>query len=280
MDTVKDFFQSIYDNYRDRIKNPLVGSFLLSFFFFNWRYFAILFSSEWPVHCRIEWIDERYTILYNFGCPLLIALFYILGLPYINLVFDKCLNYYSDQKFEKKKRNRKKDLETERDEASLIRDIADAKAGTSEINNLKERNDSLVKELNNAVSQMEEDLKRHNATIQQYQAREKELKEQNKNYVIAELLSNDLNISVSSKEVNTLSEIYNLMTDKGRERYLDAVKMLEMGDYEESLDNLLRYVDLDLVEVDFNNKNKIRTYKVTKLGKLLSTYITNGYNLM
>ncbi|KAF2080739.1 hypothetical protein [Flavobacterium sharifuzzamanii] len=231
---------------------------------------------------RILWIDKNYCKWYHYTVPLLISLFYIIVLPYINLGFERLLSIYSKSKQNRKNINRTAELERQKIDAKLIREISDVKAGTSEIDNLKERNDSLVKELNNAVAQTEEDLKRHNSTIEQYQAREKELKDQNKNYVIAELLNNHVEYYVSVDDVLKINEIYNLMTDKGRAHYLEAVKEFENEnyDYNENLDNLLRYRDLDLVEFVVDDKTGKRFSKLTNLGKLLSTYIEKGYDLM
>ncbi|OHT44442.1 hypothetical protein [Flavobacterium tructae] len=279
METVKDFFQSVYDSYKDRIKNPLIGSFMISFIIFNWRAFAILFISDWPIHTRIKWVEDHYSENKNFVWPFVISIFYVLILPYINLGLDWLLSMYSNKKMLKINYKRNTELVRRKAEAVILREIADAQAGTSEINNLKERNDSLVKELNNTVIQMEEDLKRHNATVEQYQTREKELKEQNRKYVIAELLNNDVEFYVTSEDIQKMNEIYNVMTEKGRTHYLEAITELENENYKGDLNSLLRYRDLDLVEFDSDESGK-KIRKVTNLGKTFFTYLKKGYDLM
>lgn len=56
-------------------------------------------------------------------------------------------------------------------EAHQRRKIADAEAGTSQISDLKERNDALQSELNELSTQNQEDLKRHNFTVEKYKDR-------------------------------------------------------------------------------------------------------------
>ncbi|MFB9109202.1 coiled-coil domain-containing protein [Flavobacterium gyeonganense] len=175
METVKDFFQSVYDSYRDRVKSPFIGSFMISFLIFNWRAFAILFYSEWPIHCRIEWIEEQYCNLKNLLFPIGISFFYVLILPYINLFIEFVLKYYTE-----KKQQKIDDLETARllkrkENAKLLRQIADEKAGTSEINNLQTKIESLQKEINDLVEQDKIETKRWNERISASHEKEKQL---------------------------------------------------------------------------------------------------------
>ena len=174
METLKEIFQSLIDGYKERTKSPLIGSFMISFFFFNWKYFAIIFYSEWAMHCRIEWIEEKYKFQYNFGIPLVISLFYVLILPYLNIFFEICLKKYTDFKTVKSNQLKIDKLKQKVIEAKEQRNIADAKAGTSEINNLNERNKSLAKENESLVKQNSEDIKRHTSILEQYKEREKE----------------------------------------------------------------------------------------------------------
>lgn len=160
METIKEFFQHIYDSSTERIKSPLIGSFIISFIIFNWRVFAILFYSDWPVHCRIEWIEANYCKWSNLLFPIGIALFYIIALPYINLVIDYLLGKYSTKRAEEKKAKRTDELHQERDYAALERQVADAKAGTSEINNLQARIESLQEELKGLTDQNKKDEQR------------------------------------------------------------------------------------------------------------------------
>lgn len=176
METIKDFFQSLIDSYRERIKSPLIGSFALSFIIYNWRPISILFWSNWPIHKRIAWIDKIYCKWESLVWPLVIALFYILILPYINLFFEWILERYSNKKFIKKGLLRLSNLKQQKEEAILKREIADAEAGTSEINNLKQRNDSLLKDIDLLTEQYKTDEARNNSLLEKLKKSEELMK--------------------------------------------------------------------------------------------------------
>jgi|GEM_PF-2572184 len=150
METVKDFFQSIFDNYRERIKSPFIGSFIISYCIFNWRTFAVLFYSDWPIHCRIEFINENYCNTGNILIPLAISFIYILILPYFNLICDSILKKYNAIVIDKKNKYKIDSLIQKKDEAIKLREIADAQAGTSEIVELNVK----IKKLNDEISEL------------------------------------------------------------------------------------------------------------------------------
>ena len=92
---MKDFIKKILETSKDRLKNPLVGSFILSWLVFNWKgVLVVLFSSK-SIEDRISYVaKEDYSILLLLWLPLLMALFYVVILPYLSLVIEK-LNVYA-----------------------------------------------------------------------------------------------------------------------------------------------------------------------------------------
>jgi hypothetical protein len=283
METVKDFFQSIYDSYTERIKSPLIGSFLLSFFFFNWRFFAILFYSDWPMHCRIEWIEEQYYNLSNFLCPLGIALFYILAIPHINLFFEYCLSYYSKEKYEKKKKSRKADLEREKDEASIVREIADAKAGTSKILELQERNEALKRENSALTNQNQEDLERHNKALEQSINRENTYKQQIRQYSVLVGMLEHFDPSTVSMDEITLPNIKEIISiadnfnDDSKKKYELFISTYLTEKRILNIEEVYKYETVGLIAVQLKNKSLIRD--ITPKGYLLYDYLKKGFDL-
>ncbi|MCC9066306.1 septum formation initiator family protein [Flavobacterium piscisymbiosum] len=285
METIKEFFQNIYDSSTERIKSPLVGSFIISFLIFNWRVFAILFYSEWPVHCRIEWIEDNYCKWPNLLIPIGIALFYIVPLPYINLIIDFLLGKYSKKRAEEKKAKRTGDLHQERDYAALERQVADAKAGTSEINNLQARIESLQQEIKDLTELNKLDhqrwlergdlaLEKENELIKLNQQKDKEIialkssitetihKYENKDELDF-VLDPDVNFTIqrtlpklTEDERNTLKTMFG----NGKEH--KAFPMLSVHP-----DNLNRFIDLGIV----NLNNQLVT--LTRLGRFILIYI-------
>ena len=161
METVKEFFKSIFDSYSDRVNNPFIGSLVISYVIYNWEMFAILIFAEWPIHCKIEWIQSRYYKMENFVIPIIVALFYILILPYLNIIFDVILS--TSTKITQKKKDllhTNKLLIQERD-AHQKRKIADAEAGTSATKDLNDRINNLKDEILALNERNKQDIERH-----------------------------------------------------------------------------------------------------------------------
>jgi hypothetical protein len=282
MDSVKEFFQSIVDSYTDRIKSPFIGSFMLSFLIFNWRVFAILLFSEWPIHCRIEWIENKYCIPENFWYPLIIALFYILILPYINLGFEWLLSMYSNKKRLKSNFSRKEDLIRRKGEANLLREIADAKAGTSEITTLNERLESLQIENKNLTTQNQEDLTRHNTASEQSKVRENSYKDQIRIYAVQTSLvfsSSELFNREDATYQNTkdMIKIADSLSDASKSKFEKMVLNYKNTNKVRNIEELANYEKLGLVQV--LEVNKDRSTFITPMGNLLFEYLRLGLDL-
>jgi hypothetical protein len=242
METIKVFFNNIFESYSERIKNPFIGSFILSFIFFNWRPFVFFIFSDWPVHCKIERIEELYFKEKNIWYPVIIALLYITVLPYVNLFFDFILSYYSKANFKRKNSTSLAELTQKTEEAKKEREIADAKAGTSEINNLQVKIHLLQQEINDLNDQYKADSQRWSERSSLAINKESDLNK-----------SIDNLINENSRLKNTIDEI------------LDNKKQKDEKDYE-------RLQDPDVVELAF-----ITLKKTTVLErKALITLFGNG----
>ncbi|NVJ71804.1 MAG: hypothetical protein HWD80_00790 [Flavobacteriaceae bacterium] len=86
---VKDLFNALIDTSKERIRNPFVGTFLLSWLFFNWKAFVTLFFSSLELEQRISIIESSYySLKYTLWIPLILATFYVGILPYIMAFID------------------------------------------------------------------------------------------------------------------------------------------------------------------------------------------------
>lgn len=283
METVKDFFQSILNNSKERIESPFIGSFILSFIFFNWEMFAILFFSDWPVHCKIEWIRERYYQTSNFLIPLGFALFYILILPYLNIFFDFFLSTATRIESKKATLIHENKLLIEEREAHQRRKIADAEAGTSQIIDLKERNDALQSELNELSTQNQEDLKRHNLTAEKYKDRIVKLLNDHKALQIfsKQDWAADLDIVDTDLDISTIRDVIKIVdsfSEDERKKYLNFVtELTEKKNISHVLD-MPKYEELGLISV-YEDK-KVNETHLTRKGVFLANYIHRGLDLM
>jgi len=289
MDSVKEFFQSIYDSYTDRIKNPFIGSFMISFIIFNWRAFAILLYSDWPMHKRIEWIESNYCDVKNLIYPIGISFIYILVLPYFNLFIEFVLKYYTE-----KKQKKTDDLETARllkrkENAKILRQIADEKAGTSEIINLQSKIESLQKENNDLVEKNREDTRR----LSERQASSNET-EKKLNTLIDKLtkdnriLNENLKESIRKFEIERSSKGIKAEELAGTVHYVSS-KLLERERHElmDIFGKGKFDIAMEVTEVNFDFFQKLKSLglatirndwgSLTELGKSVLSFTENDY---
>lgn len=89
MNSLKEFFLSFFESAKERLKNPMIGAFVIAWVAINWRFLAILFFSSKTIEQKIEFIELNYfNINNNLWLPLAFAVFYVLILPYIMALFD------------------------------------------------------------------------------------------------------------------------------------------------------------------------------------------------
>lgn len=89
MNSLKEIFLSFIESTKDRLKNPMVGAFVIAWIAVNWRFLAILFFSGKKIEDKITFIETNYFDLnHNLWIPLGFAVFYVLILPYIMALFD------------------------------------------------------------------------------------------------------------------------------------------------------------------------------------------------
>lgn len=150
---MRELLNTFFKSTEERIKNPFIGSFITSWIVFNWKPIIFLILSSKIIESKIVYIEENFSnIWYVFLFPLIAGIFYVLILPYINLVFDELLKYSVI------KRNSaiiSKKIQIIQDEEKLaIEEIKLEEAKTE----YRERNthNKLVEELQNQIKNTEE----------------------------------------------------------------------------------------------------------------------------
>lgn len=89
MNSIKELFLSFIESTKDRLKNPMIGAFVIAWIAVNWRFIAILFFSSKKIEDKISFIETNYfNLQHNLWIPLGIAVFYVLVLPYLMALFD------------------------------------------------------------------------------------------------------------------------------------------------------------------------------------------------
>ena len=97
-----DFLKAL----KERADNPIAGAFAISFVLFNWRMFSHLLLSDASVDVRLQAVDrltDGCLILYVWGCPIVLALAYVMGMPWVSMLIEKQRQRGTDKLIEVKK---------------------------------------------------------------------------------------------------------------------------------------------------------------------------------
>ncbi len=261
MEAIKDIFKNIMQSSSDRMSSPIVGTFVISFIVYNWRAFLIIPFSDLKIEERINIIDKTYCNSNALIIPLYLTLFYIIILPHLQLGLDFILSFSQKRSDKIKKEKKIKILTDKISEASLEREIADSRAGTSEINNLKSQVD-LLKEQN-------EDLfKKSNLELQSFN---NQISELTNNYDISQKLVENF-----KSEANNYKDAYTKLNSNPGLVILpqEIIQILESFDYKEQ-ESFMK-----LAEDNFKsaNKNPNLIVKAINLGMLESNLDKGNLN--
>lgn len=145
----KDFFRSFSDSARDRLKNPVIGAFILSWTIINWKVIFILIFSVKSIEEKIDSIDANYSGWNsNFWLPLVISVFYIVILPYIMALFDSLAVWAVNRRKEISHEHKIEDIHNKQELAAEEWQLEKIKGGSpDDIEYLKDRVLALEAEL-------------------------------------------------------------------------------------------------------------------------------------
>lgn len=86
---MKEVLLSIFKASEDRLKNPVFGTFFLSFIAFNWKPVSIFLLSDCQIEERIVLISNNYSAVQTLLLyPLLTVIFYNMILPYVMVLIE------------------------------------------------------------------------------------------------------------------------------------------------------------------------------------------------
>lgn len=192
---MKEFLQSIFKTTEERMKNPFIGAFMTSWILFNWKPILFTFSSSKIMEEKIKYIEDNFTgvshILYY---PLIAAVFYVLILPYISLLFDILLKYSLLKRNEIVVSKQKQNIENQKQLA--IEEIKLEEAKTD----FRERN---------THNKLVEDLQKRNKDLESEIMNEKELNRE---------MVDELKSELTSRERMTNDEVRNFERRYGESR--------------------------------------------------------------
>lgn len=255
---MKDFLGSIFKTTEERLKNPFVGSFIISFIAFNWKPILIVIFSKIPIEDRVSYVSNNYSdFAYLLVLPLLLSLFYVLFLPKIMCWIDENTfeafkkrneHLYSSKKIDIQGQISiaEKEVELENKKAES-KDKADLNA---EIKNLKNTISSKDLEIENLKS-ISEDINKVN------------LESSKKDKTIKEL-ENKINVIKEKEEIYLFD--YERIPDSILESFVDNLRLINKENLKNSLkESIIDYIDHDLVEIN-NDKYGQQFLKITDKG--------------
>ena len=162
MNSFKEFFLSFIESAKDRLKNPMIGAFVLAWIATNWRFISILFFSKKSIEDKIDFIEEKYfDIDYNLWIPLAVAVFYVLILPYLIALFDWLSQKGINARKVISKNHKILDIQNRQEIAAEEWQLEKIREGSPDISALKEEIlelKSTIKEKDNLINSLSENL--------------------------------------------------------------------------------------------------------------------------
>lgn len=226
---MKEFINTLLDTSKERIKNPLIGSFLFSFLAFNWKPIFIILFEDVEIQQRIKIIESNYVSTLNgIILPVVFSIFYVLLLPYLMYLFDK-LSYSANIGRKLNQIKQQKEEVTHKIElAKTEREYENARAGTREI-----------AELNDQIELLKSDLINKENVISKLRSESKENQKFSSNLILENTTNkNKLEIEYedfkNSKLFSYFENIYwsiqntRYIPDKLDERIVEKFKALEL----------------------------------------------------
>ncbi|MFL0081663.1 hypothetical protein V2647_04370 [Tenacibaculum maritimum] len=171
---MKEFISNFFKLSNERLKNPLLFSFLLSWIAFNWRPIFTLFLSEKIIEDRINYISLNFNeIQYNLYYPLIFSIGYVLLLPYVTWLIEALVQF---AKIGRKKNLINEQLSDLRDKQKIAREeykYEQEKAGNAEISQLNIK----IQELSTTNNEKDKTIERLKIDLTQSKKEHKKLEQ-------------------------------------------------------------------------------------------------------
>jgi len=154
---MKEFLSNLFKVSNERLKNPLLFSFLLSWIAFNWRPIFTLLLSDKKIEDRISYISENFNeIQYTLYYPLIFSIGFVLLLPYFTWLIEVLVQF---AKIGRKRNLISEQLSDLKDKQKLAREefkYEQEKAGNAEISQMN----STIHELTTSNTEKDKTIER------------------------------------------------------------------------------------------------------------------------
>lgn len=239
---MKDIIYSIFKTSEERLKNPFIGTFILSFFALNWKPITIIILSDLKIEERVNYVTKYYSSFSNLLLfPLIISIFYLVAIPYLMWLFESLTfksfkernqNLYKNKliDIDGKKKVAQSEIELEnlkadfKEKADLNRQLDFFKEQLSEKDIDIKRLEENTIELSNINNDLKKDLNNKEKSINDLYEKLEDTEIRTKNYY-DEYSNTPKNTIIDF--VNTLSRINNV--EKNKENYLFIDRFIALG---------------------------------------------------
>jgi len=142
---MKEFLNTFFQASNERLKNPLLFSFLISWIAFNWKSIFVLLLSTKKIEERITYITKNYNeIECTLYYPLIFSLGYVLLLPYFTWFIESLVRFAKAGRKENFINEQLADLKGKQKIVKEERKYEEERAGNVEISDLNTKINQLT----------------------------------------------------------------------------------------------------------------------------------------
>lgn len=134
---MRELLINLFGAVQERVKNRLVGAYVISFIVYNWWPISIFLFSDKIIEDKVTFINSIYNKPRAFVWPLIISSLYIVLLPYLNALFDLIVTKANFLRIKNRSDVKLESLKQSVQIAKKEREVAEERAGTNEIESLR-----------------------------------------------------------------------------------------------------------------------------------------------
>lgn len=273
-----ELLQDLKASANNRVKNPLLASFVISWIGINWELASIYLFSEKSIETKIEVLKKYYvendinsTFCFLFLIPLGSAIVFTFGLPYVKLGVDRLLNHSKSLKLKRERGNEKNLKKHELDIATLDFNISEERNGKKTLD-----------ELNSTIEEQKNKIESHEIQISKLKTNLVTARDENINLInkqtekIHSLTENAENAVEYQKHVKSFHDDLEHLT-KSRNDYVGGTFMY--------LNDIMMYNHDLSQENDIRNSNFLEVLSTDTLNSLVEEkfiviHTDKGTNIM
>lgn len=251
-----ELLRDIFTASKDRVKNPIISSFAISWILFNWKLVSTYLFSNEDIKTKIEIISTDYTkSKFLFWFPLASALFFTILMPYLRLCIDWLLMLGNNIRLDRERKSEEDRRQHEKKIATIEFEIEEEKTGKKTIEELN----ITIQDQKKNLESYEQDFKRMMSDLEEKDSKILELDE-----VIVKI---DTNLKTINDNHKKLSAERSKLKEKLSESEID------IGDLHAREFKLKQEVNSKKEEIESLHKSMSKAEKhVLELDKLINDF--------